>query len=72
MAIEYKSAGVDVEAGYKSVELMKKYVKATMGPNVVTDLGGFGGLFSIADQKWRSRSLFPVPTESEPRSSWPF
>jgi phosphoribosylformylglycinamidine cyclo-ligase len=51
MAIEYKNAGVDVEAGYASVALMKQYVKKTFGPNVVTDLGGFGGLFSLAGNK---------------------
>ncbi|MBO4888257.1 MAG: phosphoribosylformylglycinamidine cyclo-ligase [Firmicutes bacterium] len=50
MAVEYKSAGVDVEAGYMSVKLMKKDVQSTFGPEVVTDLGGFGGLFSIAEK----------------------
>ncbi|HCA33856.1 MAG TPA: phosphoribosylformylglycinamidine cyclo-ligase [Lachnospiraceae bacterium] len=49
--MEYKNAGVDVEAGYASVALMKQYVKKTFGPNVVTDLGGFGGLFSLAGNK---------------------
>ena len=48
MAIEYKNAGVDVEAGYQSVKLMKQDVQSTFGPEVVTDLGGFGGLYSIA------------------------
>ena len=48
MAIEYKNAGVDVEAGYQSVKLMKQFVQSTFGPEVVTDLGGFGGLYSIA------------------------
>lgn len=48
MSIDYKSAGVDVEAGYKAVELMKKHVKTTMRDEVVTDIGGFGGLFSLA------------------------
>ncbi len=48
MSIDYKAAGVDVEAGYKSVELMKEHVKTTYRPEVVTDLGGFGGLFSLA------------------------
>ncbi len=48
MSIDYKSAGVDVEAGYKAVELMKKHVKTTMREEVVTDIGGFGGLFSLA------------------------
>ena len=51
MAIEYKNAGVDVEAGYQSVKLMKQFVQSTFGPEVVTDLGGFGGLFSIAGKK---------------------
>lgn len=48
MAIDYKNAGVDVEAGYKAVELMKGHVKSTMRPEVVSDIGGFGGLFSLA------------------------
>lgn len=48
MAMDYKSAGVDVEAGYKAVELMKQHVKTTMREEVVTDIGGFGGLFSLA------------------------
>ena len=51
MSIDYKSAGVDVEAGYKAVELMKAHVKTTMRDEVVTDLGGFGGLFSLAKHK---------------------
>ena len=42
---EYKKAGVDVEAGYKSVELIKKHVKRTMRPEVLGGLGGFGGMF---------------------------
>ena len=46
--MDYKSAGVDVEAGYKAVELMKGHVKSTFRPEVLTDIGGFGGLFSIA------------------------
>ena len=39
--MDYKNAGVDIEAGYKSVELMKKHIKTTMRPEV---LGGIGGL----------------------------
>ena len=49
--MDYKSAGVDVEAGYKSVELMKEYVKATMRPEVLGGLGGFSGAFSLASIK---------------------
>ena len=47
MAIDYKAAGVDIEAGYKAVELMKKHVQGTMRPEVLTNLGGFSGAFSI-------------------------
>lgn len=47
MAMNYKNAGVDIEAGYKSVELMKKHVQATMRPEVLTNLGGFSGAFSM-------------------------
>ena len=47
MAMDYKTAGVDIEAGYESVELMKKYVKETMRPEVLGGLGGFSGAFSL-------------------------
>ena len=45
--MDYKSAGVDIEAGYKSVELMKQYVKQTMRPEVLGGIGGFSGAFSM-------------------------
>ena len=45
--MDYKNAGVDIEAGYKSVELMKKHVAATMRPEVLTGIGGFSGAFSM-------------------------
>lgn len=45
--MDYKNAGVDIEAGYKSVELMKKHVKETMRPEVLGGLGGFSGAFSM-------------------------
>ena len=57
MAIEYKNAGVDVEAGYKAVSLMKEHVKRTFNQRVITDLGGFGGLFSIAGMEMREPVL---------------
>ena len=41
--MDYKNAGVDIEAGYESVELMKKFVKGTMRPEVLGGLGGFSG-----------------------------
>ena len=45
--MDYKKAGVDIEAGYKSVELMKEHVAKTMRPEVLTNLGGFSGAFSM-------------------------
>ena len=45
--MDYKKSGVDIEAGYKSVELMKEHVKATMRPEVLGGLGGFSGAFSL-------------------------
>ncbi len=47
MSQAYKNAGVDVEAGYKAVELMKQHVKRTNIPGVLSGIGGFGGLFEI-------------------------
>ncbi len=44
--MDYKNAGVDIEAGYKSVELIKKHVATTMRPEVFGGLGGFAGMFS--------------------------
>ncbi|HCW79633.1 MAG TPA: phosphoribosylformylglycinamidine cyclo-ligase, partial [Ruminococcaceae bacterium] len=41
----YKAAGVDVTAGYRAVELMKKHVERTRTPGVISGIGGFGGLF---------------------------
>jgi phosphoribosylformylglycinamidine cyclo-ligase len=45
--MDYKKSGVDIEAGYKSVELMKKFVQGTMRPEVLGGLGGFSGAFSL-------------------------
>ena len=49
--MDYKNAGVDIEAGYKSVELMKEHVKRTMREEVLGGLGGFSGAFSLAKIK---------------------
>ncbi len=43
----YKQAGVDVEAGYESVRLIKEHVKKTLIPGVIGGIGGFGGLFEL-------------------------
>ena len=49
--MDYKNAGVDIEAGYQSVELMKEHVKATMRPEVLGGIGGFSGAFSMGALK---------------------
>ncbi|MEG1395226.1 MAG: phosphoribosylformylglycinamidine cyclo-ligase [Clostridia bacterium] len=51
MAIDYKSAGVDVEAGYEAVKLMKQYVKTTYNSSVLGDLGSFGGFYALDDKE---------------------
>ena len=53
--MDYKNSGVDIEAGYKSVELMKKYVKETMRPEVLGGLGGFSGAF-VRNRRMRNQS----------------
>ncbi len=51
MAMDYKKAGVDIEAGYRSVELIKKHVASTMRSEVLGGIGGFSGAFSAAGMK---------------------
>ena len=59
--MDYKKAGVDIEAGYKSVELMKEHVAKTMREEVLTNLGGFSGAFSMESSRaWKSRHLYQV------------
>lgn len=57
MSLTYKSSGVDVKAGYESVKLMKKSVMKTFTKNVISDLGGFGGLFAIDKDKYEEPVL---------------
>ena len=49
--MDYKKSGVDIEAGYKSVELMKEHVKKTFRPEVLGGLGGFAGAFDLSKIK---------------------
>ena len=44
--MDYRKAGVDIEAGYRSVELMKSHIRQTMRPEVLGGIGGFSGAFS--------------------------
>jgi len=55
--ITYADAGVDVEKGYKAVELIKKHSKSTFNKNVLSDLGSFGGLYSIANENLKEPVL---------------
>ncbi|MCQ6561657.1 phosphoribosylformylglycinamidine cyclo-ligase [Paenibacillus mendelii] len=57
MAEAYKQAGVDIAAGNEAVERMKKHVKKTFRPEVLTDLGGFGGLFGLNKDKYEEPVL---------------
>ena len=62
--MDYKAAGVDVEAGYRAVELMRKSVEATFRKEVVGGLGGFGGMFSIAKAKDMDDPILVSGTDS--------
>jgi phosphoribosylformylglycinamidine cyclo-ligase len=53
----YKDAGVDIDAGNKFVQMIKPLVKATFRPEVLTDIGGFGGLFSLHADKYQKPTL---------------
>lgn len=57
MKLTYKDAGVDKEAGYKEVQLIKNIVKTTFNEGVVSDLGGFGGLFRLDKQAYENPIL---------------
>ena len=61
--MDYKSAGVDIEAGYRSVELMKEHVKKTMRSEVLTNLGGFSGAFSMEKFKQREKPTLVSGTD---------
>lgn len=55
--ITYKDAGVDIDAGNRFVDMIKPLVKQTMRPEVLTDIGGFGGLFSLNSSKYKRPTL---------------
>jgi phosphoribosylformylglycinamidine cyclo-ligase len=55
--ITYRDAGVDIDAGNRFVDIIKPLVKSTFRPEVMTDIGGFGGLFSLNTQKYRNPVL---------------
>lgn len=57
MGLSYKDAGVDIDKGNKAVEEIKDLVKSTYNPNVITDLGGFGGLFNLQVEKYNNPVL---------------
>ncbi|MBC8014176.1 MAG: phosphoribosylformylglycinamidine cyclo-ligase [Sporomusaceae bacterium] len=55
--LTYREAGVDIDAGNKAVDLMKKHVRSTYRPEVLGDIGGFGGLFALDTKKYREPVL---------------
>lgn len=55
--LTYRDAGVDIDAGNKAVDLMKKHVRSTYRPEVLGDIGGFGGLFALDVAKYRQPVL---------------
>ena len=61
--MDYKNSGVDIEAGYKSVELMKKHVQTTMRPEVLSGLGGFSGAFSMESFKTMEKPVLLSGTD---------
>ena len=61
--MDYKKAGVDIEAGYRSVELMKADVKATMRPEVLGGIGGFSGAFSMEAVKGMEKPVLLSGTD---------
>ena len=70
--MDYKTSGVDIEAGYKSVELMKKHIAKTMRPEVLGGIGGFSGAFSMEKFKENDKNLpgiliFPEQMDAERR-----
>ena len=65
----YAAAGVDVTAGYESVELIKFHVKRTNIPGVLGGIGGFGGMFEIGAKDYKSLYLFRAQTVSAQSSS---
>ena len=63
MGLDYKSSGVDIEAGYRSVELLKEHVKRTMRPEVIGGLGGFSGAFSLEKIKGMEKPILLSGTD---------
>ena len=70
----YRDAGVDIDAGDEFVDRIKPLVRSTFRPEVLTDLGGFGGLFRLQANSMTIQCSYPAPTASAPssrlRSSW--
>lgn len=57
MSLTYKDSGVDKEAGYKEVQLIKEHIKKTHIPGVLSDIGGFAGLFQLDTTKYKNPVL---------------
>jgi len=63
----YAAAGVDITAGYKAVELMKKHVARTRNEGCLDDVGGLAAVLVCRLPAWRSLFWYPVPMAAAPR-----
>ena len=68
--LTYADAGVDIDAGNRAVELMKDSVRASYRPEVIGDLGGFGGLFALDTKKRWTRKSTKNPSWCPVRTAW--
>ena len=68
--MDYKNAGVDIEAGYKSVELMKDAVKSTLRPEVLGGIGGFSGAFSLEKIKDKVKYTIDFEVIKDKNGNW--
>ena len=68
--MDYKNAGVDIEAGYKSVELMKKHIQQTMREEVLGGIGGFSGAFSLEKSMYFNFYLYLYSDNNQSLKRW--
>ena len=64
--MDYKTSGVDIDAGNETVRRIRTLAKGTFTPDVLSDIGSFGGLFRVPRASATSRCWWPPPTASAP------
>lgn len=70
--VDYKSSGVDIEAGENAVKAIKDRVRSTFNANVLSELGSFGGLYRLDKTAWENPILSPAQMEWAPSCSLPY